>query len=186
MKNLRKIIFIIVSITSLIAECQNNLAQATDNAFQNAQKLRNKLDTISLENQTQNTNLSVEQIISLLLLPTTLKHSALAKTLDERKKSGEQLKIAATWFQATHEIESWIGYLAVHNQMFIAIQKEFKQLESSSQHHDFLKKIGEIILFSLRNAIIQLQNDTKSSKDDITSLIHTYQDYENLFNGITC
>jgi hypothetical protein len=184
MKKLRNIIFIVVSITSLIAECQNNLDQATHNTLENAQKLRHKLDTISLENQTQNTNLSIEQIISLLL-QTTLTNSTLTNTLDNRKKPHGQLRIAATWFQATHNIKSWISYLAVHNQMFIAIEKEFKQLEPSLKLHDFLKEIKEIILSSLRNAIIELQDDATSSKDNITSLVHAYQDYEKLFNGIT-
>lgn len=183
MKKLFTIIFVATSITSLISECQNNLNESTKTIIDNALALQKKLDAIPADIKAINNHLSIEQIIKLLLIHNALKDSNITEKLDLRKKSYQQLQIAVNWFENNTDVHRWIEYLAIHNQMLQAIEQELAQLKSVPQLHDFCKQTAEKILAALYNGIILLKIDTKSSQDDINSLIHAYQDYAQLFKN---
>jgi len=183
MKKLRKIIFIIGSITSLVAECQNNLNQTTKTILENIQILKKNLNSLAIENKIQNTNLSVEQIIKMLLMQETLQNYDFQKSLENKKQSHNQLEIAVRWFEKTKEICDWIEYFAIHSQMLTAIEQELNQLKLITQMHNFCKEIGQRILTVFIDAIILLHNNPTTSKNILASLIYTYQDYAKLFKN---
>ena len=183
MKKLFNIIFIMISITSLLSECQSNLDQATKTVLDNVAAVQKKLDSIPQEIKRNNTHLTAEQIIQLLLVQNLSKDSELAKNLDMRKNAHRQLQVAAVWFQQPKNILDWTEYLAIHNQMFLAIQSEFNQLKQIPQLHEFCKEISETIITALLNAITSLYINEKVSKNDIHSLLHAYQNYVKLFEN---
>jgi hypothetical protein len=184
MKKLFTIIFILISITSLLSQCQNNIDQRTKTALDNVANLKKRLDTIPLDSMnTEKTNLSVEQITQLLLVQQLSKDSKISTNIATRKKSHQQLQVAVDWFEQPKEITDWIDYLAVHSQMFAAIEYELNQLKLVFELHDFCKEIGEKIIRIFINTIIQLHDDEKVSKNDAHSLIHAYQDYAKLFEN---
>lgn len=180
MKKLFYIIFIITSITSLLSECQNNLNQATKTVLENAANLKKDLSNISPEIKSASTNISIEQIVQLFLIQKTSKNY-LTEYFNFSQDSYKQLELAANLFAQFEKIDDWINYLAVHHQMVYAIQNVLNQLKNSDEKYIFCAEIGNKIITTFRNSILQLDQEGTVSKNDILSLTYASQDYVKLF-----
>lgn len=179
MKKLFTIIFTAISITSLLSGCQNNLDQSTKTILDNVANLKKKIQEIPSELKPSHTNISADQIISMLLIENITTHS----TFSSKKDEYYQLQFVLNWFQEVKNIDSWINYLAIHNQIYNAIKNDFNVLRYDPKSYEYCKKFSEIIINVFTNTIIEFHDNKTISKNDLFSLIYAYQDYIKLFDN---